>query len=1021
MMKQQRWINRLARFAGEALRVVIALVLAGSLAGLADAARDGASAVAVRILSRIEAHRGLCVLLGKTRPNLGVELARGSELLFYIQTADADDARAIRQAASVTGLLGKRLFVDEGAEDRIGLADNLADAVYVAPATGVSKAEVLRVLRPGGKAFIGQREIVKPLPKGTDEWSHPYHGPDNNPQSADRLARYPYLTQFLADPLFSSQPEVTVTAGGRIFKAFGHMAFREYQNIVINKLYAFSAYNGTLLWTRPLKEGFMIHRNTMIATADLLYLADDESCKLLDAATGVLKGEIRPPVDVAGGSVWKWMALQDGVLYALLGGEEVPAPVALGRGRLIAGWPWAMWPGYDYKDPERSWGIGRTFLAMNPKTGEILWSYRDEGLVDSRGVCLSGGRLYFCHPGKFIGCLETATGNVLWRRTDANLLEALGVNGPAQNPWQGFATSVYVRTDGKRLLFAGPQRPSLVSVATKDGGLQWARKDGNFQLVLREDAIYAAGRQMTKSYKFNYATGDVLAEFVDRRSCTRATGSLDSVFFRAKEGTVRWIPETNSIEHIAPMRPGCHDGVIISDGHLYWGPWICGCHLSLIGLISLGPAGDFNYSPPPNEAHQLRAGAGNLSDVRPLAIGPTDWLEFQADPRRSCQTRAPLPAAVAPCWSFQVPSAPLPTAPVIAGGLVFTAGLDGVVRAVDAATGRQAWQAFTGGSIFFPPAISENRAYVGSNDGRVYCFEAATGRELWRFRVGPADRKILAYGDLISTWPVAGGVVVRDGTAYAAAGIAHYDGTHVYALDALTGKVKWHNSETGTLDPNVRNGISVCGNLKLDGAKLSFPGGNVYATAEFDAATGKCLNQPAGPKTQRRILLFPRRVWEPIMSNVQETPKGQIRVFHQQMQSNRALVSSGSYHLGLYNVPPGTPLVRSPGPVAGPGAARAPRSKPVWSLTLSEYQGSILAGDALLVLGRWAENEITPGNEPSLIAIRITDGKTLWTQSLTAAPVPWGVALDGAGRIVVSLENGTLECFAPAPADVDEG
>ena len=42
----------------------------------------------------------------------------------------------------------------------------------------------------------------------------------------------------------------------------------------------------------------------------------------------------------------------------------------------------------------------------------------------------------------------------------------------------------------------------------------------------------------------------------------------------------------------------------------------------------------------------------------------------------------------------------------------------------------------------------------------------------------------------ISTWPVAGGVIARGDTVYAAAGIAHYDGTHVVALDAVTGQLK---------------------------------------------------------------------------------------------------------------------------------------------------------------------------------------------------------------------------------------
>jgi len=36
-------------------------------------------------------------------------------------------------------------------------------------------------------------------------------------------------------------------------------------------------------------------------------------------------------------------------------------------------------------------GFGRTFLAINPKTKQVLWSARQEEFVDGRGTCLSSG------------------------------------------------------------------------------------------------------------------------------------------------------------------------------------------------------------------------------------------------------------------------------------------------------------------------------------------------------------------------------------------------------------------------------------------------------------------------------------------------------------------------------------------------------------------------------------------------------------------------------------------------------
>jgi hypothetical protein len=43
-------------------------------------------------------------------------------------------------------------------------------------------------MRPGAKALLGKEVLTKPIPDGIDDWSHHYHGPDNNPQSNDRIA-----------------------------------------------------------------------------------------------------------------------------------------------------------------------------------------------------------------------------------------------------------------------------------------------------------------------------------------------------------------------------------------------------------------------------------------------------------------------------------------------------------------------------------------------------------------------------------------------------------------------------------------------------------------------------------------------------------------------------------------------------------------------------------------------------------------------------------------------------------------
>ncbi|MEA3225260.1 MAG: PQQ-binding-like beta-propeller repeat protein, partial [Planctomycetota bacterium] len=796
-------------------------------------------------LDKIETRNDVCVVLGVPgQPVRSVlsEFVVDRDMTVYVQSSDPDELAAVREWAERRQALGSRIFVEEAKLDTISMADNLAGVVFVSDSArdSVSEKELLRVAYPGAAVFVGGKQIVKPPVTGTDSWSHPHHGPDNNPQSTDQRARAPYLTQFLAEPLFCPMPEISVAAGGKVFRAFGHIAHKANQNAMLNTLICANAYNGTILWQRPLKEGFMIHRNAMIATPEILYMADDESCKLIDTQTGRIKDEIVIPDGVADGPVWKWMAMENGVLYALIGGTEARIRTQPSRTPGLGHWPWGMWDGHDYKDPKTNFGFGRTFVAIDPGTKKILWKYDGKDHFDSRGVCMKNGRIYLYSPRKFLACLDMKKREIAWKNSDADLLDAIGPDGRAQHFVTGYSTQTFIKCNDEYILFAGPQRSWLVVASAKDGKLLWVKEGGNLQMVLQEDGFYAAGPAATGA-KYAYKDGELLARLPNRRACTRATGSIDSIFFRTPGGTVRVETASNKAQHIAPMRPPCQDGVIISDGHLYWGPWMCGCQLSLYGHISLAPAGDFTFQPALNDT-RLEKGAGDITSVANFRVRRGDWPAYMGNNGRIPQTNATIPKQAEIKWTIDATTA-TPTAPVVAGGVVFIGDRAGAVRAIDA-DGQQKWKAYTGGAIYFPPAVARGRVYAGSADGWVYAFEAATGRRLWRFRVGPATRRIPVYGKLISTWPVSGGVLVHKGVVYAAAGIAHYDGTYVVALDAVTGKVKWYNDKSGTLSEKVNSGVSLQGSLSIRNNELCFEGGGVYQMARYDLETGKCLNTP---------------------------------------------------------------------------------------------------------------------------------------------------------------------------------
>ncbi len=934
-------------------------------------AAEADKAAARTLLAKTGAGRGICVVLGDKKCEIALAIVGGSKplgppggLTVFVQLADAVDVEAARRAANSAGLYGTRIYVEKGDPKRIGLADNLADAVLVAAgAAGVPRAEVLRVLRPGGIALMDNKQLVKPFPDGADDWSHHYHGPDNNPQSRDRLARAPFLTQFIAEPRYGPAPQAAVSSAGRLFMAFGHVAWHQREEDPMDTLIAMNAFNGTLLWKRKLPAGIMVDRSTMIATPKTLYLSDDKSCKLIDAATGRVTGEITLPAKLADGTFWKWMAVEDGTLYALVGQKEDPDQQARWR-RRGHGWPWTgISKGYNQQ--KYKWGFGGTLVAIDPEKNKVLWHHSQDTPIDSRGLCMSGGRIFISHFGSYLAALDAKTGKGIWRRTaekDAGLFKAIGPYRPGHGYVGGWKSTVYLKCTDKALYFIGPQVNHLTAVSAAEGKLMWTYAQKDLHVVIRDDGLYTIGPEKSRgsTNKLDPLTGKVLARYaVTRRACTRSTGGPDGIFFRASGGSVRLDLAAGKPQWISPMRPSCLVGVMIANGLAYWLPWTCDCNLQMFGVISCGPAGDFKFDQKA-APQRLEKGPGGTAKVAEFKASPSDWPEYRANNKRSAVTSAVIGKKVNRLWQVALRGGDRITAPVAAGGLVFLSGSDGVVRALDAADGKVRWTAYTGGAVLYPPAVAGGRAFVGSADGWAYAFEAATGKLLWRFRAAPLQRKIPVYGSLQSTWPVATGMAVRDGVVYFAAGMNNFDGTHVYALDAADGRIKWQNNTSGHLDRFSRRGVGVQGGILLMDGRVCFAGGNATSPGIYSMADGKCLSrQRAGPGSH--------------------APRGRELA----IENNRLTVS-------------GQPLYSNPG-------------NPVFDKSVQWRQVVVNAKNARLSI------EGPKGQGWMLVARDNATRRELWRQPLGGEPVRWGIAVDGRGRIFVSLRSGKVLCFGAEP------
>jgi len=294
------------------------------------------------------------------------------------------------------------------------------------------------------------------------------------------------------------------------------------------------------------------------------------------------------------------------------------------------------------------------------------------------------------------------------------------------------------------------------------------------------------------------------------------------------KATVRWLmvgrggiqfidPATGTVQANSWFRGTCQYGVMPANGLVYVPPHSCACQPEelLIGLNALSPQSADGEGPPPLEK-------GPAYDTVPPSssnlLPSGDWPTYRGDVRRSGYQDLTAPRNLGIAWSTRL--SPSITAPVVSDRMVFVAETDRhTLHALSAADGRPAWKFIADGRIDSPPTLCRGLCLFGTRNGFVYCLRAADGALVWRYRAAPQDRRLFAYEQIESVWPVHGSVLVDDNsrshdsrsharqsvesqgdrppsgdggaTAYFAAGRSSRldGGIRLYALEVETGKV----------------------------------------------------------------------------------------------------------------------------------------------------------------------------------------------------------------------------------------
>ena len=979
----------------------------------------GAEGTAREVLKSAGLDAGLCVHLGcgqaKTAA-LTADLAAGSRLLVHgLALDDASLARA-RQAIDAKGLNG-RAMVEKASVAPLPYLPDLANLVVIEDfdalaGAGLTMDEVNRVVAPGGAVCILKdgrwTKTVKPRPKEMDDWTHPAHGPDASRVSADRAVRFPVGLRWQDGVPMNfnlwAACRAWVIAGGRCYT----LSTTEYENLgpasfskhkLEEYVTARDAFNGLPLWKvncETTNDGKGLNfRNTapLVADHQRVYVYKKDRVVALDGATG----RVAQSYPVKYRTVR--LVLLDGVLISA-GWEDVecrglwdPWVVKSGKGAVEA---------FDAASGKPKWSVpsaaqqvlaaeGLVVLLLQGEAVTVEKVTKDKDLVKTEKVTAAKDQT--------LVAVDLQTGKERWRLPHTVLT--------AQPDLQ-------VSAVGSGIVAVARGKDKAVSVlSAADGKPLWEIKQAD-----RPWTPVVDGLLLYRDKKLDPKTGEVkgkLPASLDSPGCTpaalagdilTASRGCDYIDMSAADpakgkGPVRI--------HFGGARGACLQGSVPANGMFYTAQNFCRCAPGQTsGFIAFGPTGP---APTP----------GEFETIRPLEKGPAfgasggpapaadDWPMLLHDASRSGAAPGRLPEKLKVVWQTPVAKpgeGPLAdawrarltsclTAPVAAGGTVLVAAVDGgQVVALDAATGKPAWRATVGGRIDSSPTLHGGLCLFGSHDGWVYALRAKDGQLAWRTRAAPAERRMVAFGQVESVWPALGSVAVHENLAFATAGrTSEADGgVAVLALDPATGRQVWAKG-VGPGPSRVNDLVALRdGKIAIHHLRFDPKSGEGDAAAKAKDNSGSLEGLVDGSWTR----LGTRR------SGEQRIGKASAELF---VWSDATLYGYESRSRTCFALSRETAQTKD----------KLESKDYAWRLSMPaghQVEAMALTENGLVAAGRVCD-EKSGKVSGFLWLIGREDSKKLAELPLEAPPVYLGLAVAG-GRVYVALQDGSVVCLGKA-------
>jgi outer membrane protein assembly factor BamB len=762
---------------------------------------------------------GLAVHVPATDGQLEVSLARGERRLVHGLALDAASAAAAQKAILEAGLYGVASVEHWTPRPRLPYADNLVNLLVADAAAlgrlGFDEAEAMRVVAPGGAAIFlaaGKGRIIrKPRPPDIDDWTHFDYDVTNNPVSRDArvgpVATVKWIDGYRTLRYHKSASGAVRSCGGVLVHELKTVAADKDRTRDALYLVARDAFNGLVRWTKPVRSTSASGLQSLVAIDGRAYtMAGPDSplgpLRAYDLADGrevmrYASGGLVETPEQAGGSGhaysagaprWVRVLVHQGTVYQAADDTLYALDAATGARR----WAWTDPDGRRLLFATLAPDLGLVFAAATERVRENMdntWGQWNSRWPASRLAA--------------IVALDAATGRPAWRCDEV----------------AGKTAGQLVYRDGTLAFFSpsgigamGGQREGgldwtwVGALDARTGRVLWTRNYRRDPPVEKGDVLAFAftlalrgGHALVISQNhlaaFDLADGRTAAHLappIPNARCTRPR-STNQYHLMGFGTYVAADLETTVNQNVT--RSDCMTGPTPANGMTYHTPNGCTCFAMLRGFG--GYASDEPWPPLADDARldgpEAAPPPAILAQVRP-APPPATFQTRMAWGREPVTLRLPAldGSPVRGAW-ISNDVLPYPeTPPVMAGDLALVAVVN-EHRLEARRDGRVAWARVFGGRITTPPVVDGGRAFVACHDGTVTCLEAATGRRLWRFLAAPADRRMAAYGQLESAWPVPG-VVMFEGRVCASAG-RHPEldgGIYLYGLDASDGRPAWH-------------------------------------------------------------------------------------------------------------------------------------------------------------------------------------------------------------------------------------